>query len=69
MYYLLALLLLSLNPFIWKTHLKKNFLSLQILRLLAGILVIFCLDYFLLIDHSQQAFTLVGLIFIAISLF
>ncbi|KAB7672463.1 hypothetical protein [Bacillus sp. B1-b2] len=70
MYYLLALLFLSLNPFLWSAHAKKkSFLRLQITRLIVGVLILFSLDYFLLIDHSSQAFTLWGLIFIAFSLF
>ena len=66
MHYLFALLALTLNPFIWKSHFnKKRFLVFQITRLFAGILIIFCLDYFQLIDHSLQALFKFGSIFLA----
>ena len=66
MHYLFALLALTLNPFLWKIHLKKRrFLIFQVMRLLAGILIIFCLDYFQLIDHSLQALFKYGAIYFA----
>ncbi|PKR85455.1 hypothetical protein [Heyndrickxia camelliae] len=62
MLYWLAILALTWNPFIWKMNYKqKLFISFQIIRLLLGIVIIFCVSYFGLVDHTFQAFISYGL--------
>jgi hypothetical protein len=62
MYYALALLALTLNPLIWKVHYKqKSFIAFQVIRLLMGLLIAFCVSYFGLVDHTVEAFISYGL--------
>ncbi|WP_445505852.1 hypothetical protein [Niallia sp. 03091] len=70
MIYLFAVLALTLNPFVWKTYYqKKGFLSSQIFRVVVGVVFIFLLDYFRLIDYSVQAFIKFGLLYLAFFFF
>lgn len=65
MAYLCALLAVTLNPFIWMSyHKRRFFLSIQIVRLVAGLIVIFILTYFGLIDQSWQALVSIGSLFL-----
>jgi len=64
MIYLFSLLALTLNPFVWKKKIKsKVFLSIQAARVMAGLIILFILSYFGLIDHTWQAFLSYGSLF------
>ncbi|EST13629.1 hypothetical protein [Sporolactobacillus laevolacticus] len=70
MVYLLSVLSLTLNPFVWKKHYRKSkFLWIQALRLAAGLLIIFFVSYIGLVDHTWQAFLSYGTLFWGIFLF
>ncbi|GGE50624.1 hypothetical protein GCM10011391_31730 [Pullulanibacillus camelliae] len=67
MIYLLSILALTLHPLIWKACYKnKLFLISQVARLVIGILVIFVVSYFRLIDYTFEAFVSYGLFFLGL---
>ncbi len=67
MIYLLSLLALTLNPFIWKAYYRnKGFLYTQLLRVILGAIIIFVLTYFQLIDYSLQAAIKFSLFYLAL---
>ncbi len=67
MVYLLSLLALTLNPFVWKTYSRsKAFLYTQLLRVMVGAFIIFVLTYFQLVDYSVQAAIKFGLFYVAL---
>ncbi|MFX3618162.1 MAG: hypothetical protein ACE3JK_11605 [Sporolactobacillus sp.] len=67
--YLFALLALTLNPLIWIRYRKSRFfLTMQVVRLVAGLLIIFILTYFALIDQNGQSLLSYGSLFVGIFL-
>lgn len=67
MTYLFAFLALTLQPSIWKHYGKSRFfLFLQGARFASGLLIVFVLTYFSLIDQSWQAFFSIGTLFLGI---
>lgn len=67
MIYLLSLLALTLNPFVWQAYYRnKVFLYTQLLRIILGAIIIFVLTYFQLIDYSLQAAIKFSLFYLAL---
>lgn len=61
MIYCLSVLALTLNPLVWKAFYRNSlFLWTQALRFAAGLLILFCISYFGLVDHTFQAFVSYG---------
>ncbi|WP_353948181.1 hypothetical protein ABNN70_14380 [Sporolactobacillus sp. Y61] len=61
MIYLLSLLALTLNPAVWlKYRRRKAFILTQAGRLVLGLLIVFVLSYFGLVDQTWQAFLSYG---------